>query len=56
MLRAIFLLPLSIAVVVLVVIGLIDFDLLVTIIPKLIAAIVVAGVFAMILKRMFFPR
>ena len=47
--------PLSVAVIVLVIIGLINFDLLIAIIPRLIAVIVVVGVFAMILKRMFFP-
>ena len=55
LIRGILLLPLSLAVIVLVIIGLINFDLLVAIIPRLIAVIVVVGAFAMILKRMFFP-
>ena len=55
LLRGILLLPLSLAVIVLVIIGLINFDLLIAIIPRLIAVIVIVGVFAMILKRMFFP-
>jgi len=55
LIRGILLLPLSLAVIVLVIIGLINFDLLIAIIPKLIAVIVVVGAFAMILKRMFFP-
>lgn len=49
------LLPFSIALAVLVIIGLLDFDLLVTIIPKLIAVAVIVGVFALIVKAMFFP-
>ena len=56
LLRGILLLPLSLAVIVLVIIGLINFDLLIAIIPRLIATIVVVGVFAMILKRMLLPR
>ena len=56
LLRGILLLPLSLAVIVLVIIGLINFDLLIAIIPRLIAAIVVVGVLAMILKRMLLPR
>ena len=56
LLRGILLLPLSVAVIVLVIIGLINLDLLIAIIPRLIAAIVVVGVFVMILKRMLLPR
>ena len=55
LLRGILLLPLSLAMIVLVIIGLINFDLLIAIIPRLIVVIVVVGAFAMILKRMFFP-
>ena len=54
--RGILLLPLSVAVIVLVIIGLANFDLLIAIIPGLIAAIVVVGVFAIIVKRIFLPR
>ena len=56
LMRGIFLLPLSIAVIVLVIIGLIDFDMLVAIAPKVIAAIVIIGVFALLAKIVFLPR
>lgn len=56
LLKGILILPLSIAVTVLIIIGLIDFDLLVTITPKLIAAIVIVGMFVLIVRRLFFPR
>lgn len=56
LLRGILILPLSIAVTVLVIIGLIDFDLLLTITPKLIAAIVIVAIFVLIVKMLFFPR
>ena len=56
LLRAILLLPLSFTVIVLVVIGLINLNLLVAIIPRLIAAIVMIVVFAMIVKHVFLPR
>jgi len=49
------LLPFSIALAVLVIIGLLDFDLLMTIMPKLITVAVIVGVFALIVKAMFFP-
>jgi hypothetical protein len=48
--------PLLIAVLVLVIIGLIDFDLMVSLIAKLIVAIVIVGVFILLVKRLFFPR
>ncbi len=55
LIRGMLLLPFSIALAVLVIIGLLDFDLLMTIIPKLIAVAVIVGVFALIVKAMFFP-
>lgn len=55
-LKGILILLLSIAVTVLIIIGLIDFDLLVTITPKLIAAIVTVGMFVLIVRRLFLPR
>lgn len=54
--RGILMLPLSIAVLVLVVIGLINFDLMVSLTAKLIVAIVVVGGFFLIAKRLFSPR
>ena len=54
--KGMLLLPFSIALAVLVIIGLLDFDLLMTIIPKLIAVAVIVGVFAMLVKAMVFPR
>ena len=53
--RGMLLLPLSIALAVPVIIGLLDFDLLMTIMPKLIAVAVIVGVFALVVKAMFFP-
>jgi len=54
--RLILIPPLLIAVTALVIIGLIDFDLLVTIIPGLIVAIVIIGVPVLIIKRLVFPE
>ena len=54
--RGILMLPMSIAVLVLVIIGLINFDLMVSLTAKLIVAIVVVGGFFLIMKRLFFPR
>ena len=54
--RLILIPPLLIAVTALVIIGLIDFDLLVTIIPGLIVAIVIIGVPVLIIKRLVFPK
>lgn len=48
--------PLVIAVTVLVIVGLIDFDLLVTITVKVIAVIVITGIPVLILKRLLFPK
>ncbi len=56
LLRGLLILPLALAVIVLIIIGLIDFDLLVTITPKLIAAIVIVGIFVLIVKNLFLPR
>jgi hypothetical protein len=41
---------------VLVIIGLIDFDLLVTITAKAIAVIIIVGIPVLILKRLLFPK
>jgi hypothetical protein len=41
---------------VLVIIGLINFELLVSLIAKLIVAIVIVGAFFLIVKQLFFPR
>ena len=49
-------LRLSIAVAVLVIIGVIDFDLLVEITPRLIVGIVIVGIFVFIVKRLFFTK
>lgn len=54
--RLILIPPLLIAVTALVIIGLIDLDLLVTIIPRLIVAIVIIGVPVLIIKRLVFPK
>jgi hypothetical protein len=56
LLRLILLPPLLIAVTALVIIGLIDFDLLVRIIPKLIVAIIIVGVPILIMKSLLFPK
>ena len=56
LLRIMLIPPLLIIVTALVIIGLIDFDLLVTIIPKLIVAIIIVGVPILIVKRMLFPK
>jgi hypothetical protein len=56
LLMAIVVPPLLIAVAVLVVIGLRDFDLLITIISKLIVIAVIIGIPVMILKTVIFPR
>ena len=56
LIRGILILPLSMAVLVLVIIGLINFDLMVSLTAKLIVAIVVVGGFFLIAKRLFFPR
>ncbi len=55
LIRGMLLLPLSIALAVLVISGLLDFDLLMTIMPKLLAVAVIVGVFALVVKAMFFP-
>jgi len=56
LLRIILIPPLLIAVTALVIIGLIDFDLLVTIMPKLIGAILIIGIPVLIVKRLLFPK
>ena len=56
LLRLILIPPLLIAVTALVVIGLIDFNLLVRIIPKLIVVIIIVGVPILIIKRLVFPN
>ena len=48
--------PLLIAVTVLVIVGLIDFDLLVTITVRVIAVIVIIGIPVLILKRLLFLK
>ena len=48
--------PLLIAILVLVVIGLKDFDLLVVIVSRLILVAVIIGIPVMILKMIFLPR
>ena len=54
--RLILIPPLLIAVTALVVIGLKDFDLLVTITAKVIAVIVIVGIPVLIVKRLLFPK
>ena len=56
LLRLILIPPLLIAVTALVVIGLIDFNLLVRIIPKLIVVIIIVGVPILIIKMLVFPN
>jgi len=56
LIRVILIPPLLIAVTVLVILGLINFDLLVTITVKVIAVIVIAGIPMLILKRLLFPK
>ena len=56
LLLAIFVPPLLVAVTVLVVIGLRDFDLLVAIVSKLIVVAVIIGIPVMILKMIIFPK
>jgi len=48
--------PLLMAVTVLVIVGLMNFDLLIIIIVKVIAVIVIAGIPVLILKRLLFPK
>jgi len=48
--------PLLIMVTALVIIGLMKFDLLIAIIPKLIVAIIIMGVPVLIAKRVIFPK
>ncbi|MCD6230826.1 MAG: hypothetical protein J7J88_03040 [Dehalococcoidia bacterium] len=48
--------PLVIAVTALVIIGLVNFDLLMAIVPKLIVAIIAVGVPMLVVKMMFFPK
>jgi len=56
LLLAILIPPLLIAVLVLVVIGLRDFDLLLTIVSKLIVLAVIIGIPVIILKMIIFPK
>ena len=56
LLMAIFVPPLVIAVILLVAIGLKDFDLLVVIVSKLILVAVIIGIPVMILKMIIFPK
>ena len=56
LLLAIFVPPLLVAVTVLVVIGLRDFDLLVAIVSKLIVVAVIIGIPVMILKMIVLPK
>jgi hypothetical protein len=48
--------PILIAVTVLVILGLIDFDLLVIITARVISVIVIVGIPLLILKRLLFPK
>jgi hypothetical protein len=48
--------PVMIAVLVLVIIGLINFDFMVSIVVKLVPVIVVAGVFTLMFKRLILGR
>jgi hypothetical protein len=48
--------PILIAVTVLVILGLINFDLLVAITARVIAVIVIVGIPVLILKRLLFPK
>ena len=54
--RNVLVLILTLAVIALVIIGLINFDLLLTITGKLIAAIVVVGLLATAVRLLIFPR
>ena len=56
LMRLVLIPPLVIAVTALVIIGLVNFDLLMAIVPKLIVAIIVIGVPVLIIKMMFFPK
>jgi putative flippase GtrA len=55
-LRGILMLVLAVPVACLVIIGLIDFDLMVSIVTRLIPVIVVIGVFGFIVKKAFFTK
>jgi len=55
-LRSILMLVLAVPVACLVIIGLIDFDLMVSIVTRLIPVVVVIGVFGFIVKKAFFTK
>ncbi|OIP27471.1 MAG: hypothetical protein COY46_03465 [Chloroflexi bacterium CG_4_10_14_0_8_um_filter_46_9] len=55
-LRGILMLVLAVPVTCLIIIGLIDFDLLVSIVTRLMPVIVVIGVFGFIVKKAFFTK
>lgn len=55
-LRGILMLVLAVPVACLIIIGLMDFDLMVSIITRLIPVIVVVGVFGFIVKKAFFTK